>query len=47
MDAVIEKIKSFNNIDINNIFVLGSSMGGATAATSSVIHSDDVRGLIL
>ena len=34
LDVVIEKIKNFKHVDISNIFILGSSMGGATAATS-------------
>ena len=47
LDVVIEKIKNFKHVDISNIFILGSSMVGATAVTSSVIHSDDIKGLIL
>ena len=28
LNAVFEKVKTFKNIDINNLFVLGSNMGG-------------------
>ena len=47
LNAVIEKVKTFDFVDTNNIFLLGSSMGGATVATAAVTHSDDIRGIIL
>ena len=47
LNAVIEKVKSFDFVDTDNIFLLGSSMGGATVATAAVTHSDDIRGIIL
>ena len=47
LNAVIEKIKTLDCVDTNNIFLLGSSMGGATVATCAVTHSDDIRGIIL
>lgn len=47
LNAVIEKVKTFDFVDTDNIFLLGSSMGGATVATASVTHSDDIRGIIL
>ena len=47
LNAVIEKCKTFDFVDVNNIYLLGSSMGGATAATCAVTHSDDIRAMIL
>ena len=47
LNAVIEKVKTFDFVDTDNIFLLGSSMGGATVATAAVTHSDDIRGIIL
>ena len=47
LDAVINKVKTFEHIDVNNIYVIGSSMGGATIAVSSVNHSNDVKAIIL
>ena len=47
LNAVIEKVKTFDFADTDNIFLLGSSMGGATAATAAVTHSGDIRGVIL
>lgn len=47
LNAVIEKVKTFDFVDTDNIFLLGSSMGGATVATGAVTHSADIRGIIL
>lgn len=47
LNAVIEKVKTFDFVDTDNIFLLGSSMGGATVATCAVTHSDDIRAIIL
>lgn len=34
-------------VDTENIYLLGSSMGGATVASASVTHSADIKGIIL
>lgn len=47
LNAAIEHIKSLEYVDANNVFLLGSSMGGATAATCAITHNADVRGIIL
>ena len=47
LNAVIEKVKTFDFVDTNNIFLLGSSMGEATVATAAVTHSDDIRAITL
>lgn len=47
LNAVIEKIKSEDFVDKDNIYLLGSSMGGVTVATCAVTHTDDIKGIIL
>ena len=47
LNHVIEKCKTFGFVDINNIFLLGSSMGGATVAACASTHSEDIQGIIL
>ncbi len=47
LDAVVEKVKTLDFVDTDNLFLLGSSMGGATVAASSIKHTDDIAGIIL
>lgn len=47
LNAVIEKVKTFDFVDKENIYLLGSSMGGVTVATCAVTHTDDIKGIIL
>lgn len=47
LNAVIEKVKTFDFVDTDNVFLLGSSMGGVTVATCATTHSEDIRGIIL
>ncbi len=47
LNAVIEKVKTLDFVDENNIYLLGSSMGGATVATCAVTHTSDIKGIIL
>lgn len=47
LNAVIEQVKTFDFVDGGNLFLLGSSMGGATAAAASVTHTEDIRAMIL
>ncbi len=47
LNAVIEKVKTFDFVDTDNIFLLGSSMSEATVATAVVTHSDDIRAITL
>ena len=46
LNAVISKGNTFEHVYVNNIFVITSSMGRVTTAVSSIIHSNDVKGLI-
>lgn len=47
LNAVIEKVKTFDFVDKDNIYLLGSSMGGVTVATCAATHSGDIKGIIL
>ena len=47
LNAVIAAVKTFDFVDGNALFLLGSSMGGATAAAASLTHTDDIRAMIL
>lgn len=47
LNAVIDKCKTLDFVDNNNVFLIGSSMGGATAATCAVTHSSDIKAMIL
>ena len=47
LNAVIETVKNFAFVDPEQLFLLGSSMGGATVAAASVTHSEDVRAIVL
>lgn len=47
LNAVIEKVKTFDFVDADRLYLLGSSMGGSTVATAAVSHSEDIRGVIL
>lgn len=47
LNAVIEKVKTFDFVDKDNIYLLESSMGGVTVATCAVTHTDDIKGIIL
>ena len=47
LNAVIEYVKNAEFADKNNIYLLGSSMGGATVAACSVEHSDDIKAIVL
>ena len=47
LNAVIEQVKKMDFVDTENIYLLGSSMGGATVASASVTHSKDIKGIVL
>ena len=47
LNAVIEAAKGWDFVDTNRLYLVGSSMGGATVATAAVTHSDDIRGIVL
>ena len=47
LNAVIEAVKGWDFVDTFRLYLVGSSMGGATVATAAVTHSDDIRGIVL
>lgn len=47
LELVIETVKSWNFVDQNKIFLMGSSQGGAISALVSADHPDDIKGTIL
>ena len=47
LDAVIETIRGLDYIDGDNIFLMGSSQGGAVSAIAAAERKEDIRGMIL
>ncbi len=47
LNAVIDKVKTLDFVDQNNLYLMGSSMGGVTVATCAVSHTSDIKGIIL
>ena len=47
LNAVIDYVKTLDFVDTDNLYLLGSSMGGATVATAAVSHSEDIKAIIL
>ena len=47
LNAVIEAAKGWDFVDTSRLYLVGSSMGGASVATAAVAHSDDIRGIVL
>ena len=47
LNAVIKAAKGWDFVDMSRLYLLGSSMGGATVATAAVTHSDDIRAIVL
>ncbi|MEE8807789.1 MAG: alpha/beta fold hydrolase [Lactimicrobium sp.] len=47
LNAVIDTVKTWNFVDTSHLYLLGSSMGGATASAAAITHSTDVHGIIL
>lgn len=45
--AVLDKVKSWNSIDSDNIFLFGSSMGGLVAVLTAEERADEIKGMIL
>ncbi len=47
LSNVIEKVSDFDFVDKTHLYLLGSSMGGVTAAVTAPRYTDLLRGLIL
>lgn len=47
LEAVLAMIQSLDNVDTDNIFLMGSSQGGMVSAMVGAAHSDEVKGVML
>lgn len=47
LEAVIEMIQGLDFVDKDNIFLLGSSQGGAVSAITAAANQEKIRGMIL
>lgn len=47
LEAVIDMMQEQTFVDSNNIFLMGTSMGGAVSAITAAAHEDEIQGAIL
>lgn len=47
LEAVIKMVKGLDFVDRDNLFLLGTSQGGAVSALTGAEHIDEIRGMIL
>lgn len=47
LEAVMEMVSSLDYVDSENLFLMGTSQGGAVSAITGADHRDEVRGMIL
>lgn len=47
LEAVIEMIQGLDYVDSSNLFLMGTSQGGAVSAITAAKHVDEIRGLVL
>jgi len=47
LEAVLEMVQELEFVDSDNIFLLGTSQGGAVSALTGAEHADEIRGLVL
>lgn len=47
LEAVLAMIQSLDNVDTDNIFLMGTSQGGMVSAMAGAAHSDEVKGMML
>lgn len=47
LEAVMEMIKGLDYVDSDNLFLMGTSQGGAVSALAGAAHPEEVRGMIL
>ena len=45
--SVLDTVKTWQDVDSNNIFLFGASMGGLVSALAAEEREDDIRGMIL
>lgn len=47
LEAVISMIQSLDYVDTDNLFLMGTSQGGAVSAITAAEHEDEIRGAVL
>ena len=47
LEAVISMVQQLDYVDSNNLFLMGSSQGGAVSAITGAAHPDEIRGMVL
>ena len=47
LEAVITRVKGLDYVDSDNLFLIGTSQGGAVSALTGVSHPEDIRGMVL
>lgn len=47
LEAVMENIQGLDCVDKENLFLIGTSQGGAVSAITGAHHKDEVRGMVL
>lgn len=47
LEAVLAMIQSLDNVDTDNIFLMGTSQGGMVSAMAGAAHPDEIRGMML
>lgn len=47
LEAVIQMVKSLDYVDRENVFLMGSSQGGAVSAITAAANPEEVRGAVL
>lgn len=47
LEAVITMLQSLDYVDNDNLFLMGTSQGGAVSAITAAVHQEEIRGAIL
>ncbi len=47
LEAVISMIRELDYVDSENLFLMGTSQGGAVSAITGAAHPDEIRGMVL
>lgn len=47
LEAVISMVQQLDYVDSDNLFLMGSSQGGAVSAITGAAHPDEIRGMVL
>lgn len=47
LEAVLAMIQSLDNVDTDNIFLMGTSQGGMVSAMAGAAHPDEIKGMML